>query len=161
MNGFDRRNEFDRVWQRVVESSAAAPPPPPPPVKSSGDTLRAFMQQEAQFSAVCGALWRKAGNFPALREVQKTSKAHLRRLRTAYFIQTGETYAPQTVRADVRGVTRTVREQIVALRRCGQDYLKASANEQDAELSALYRTLSAETATQAERLSGLLERLMG
>lgn len=154
---------YDKVWQRVIQSAAgqetehsAAQTLPP----DTGEQLRAFMDEESLNLAYCQALYRRTRANGAVRAQAQQCRRALHRLRTAYYIQTGKVYDARTVQPQVTAVSQMLRLRVLTLRACAERYMKASVSETQPQLRELYAQLSREKTQQAGQLSGLLETMM-
>ena len=141
---------FDRLWQRVQGNAAV------PPRRTESDTLRRFLDETAQSLALeRRLLCRCADLAPLCRE----TRSRLRRLRAAFYLQTGEHYCPPEACPVRGGLLPDLRADCLASR-SRAERLSAAAQTAPDDLRALYETLSAEEQTHAERLSELLCRLL-
>ena len=141
---------FDRLWQRV-QGGEAAPKP-----RSEADTLRRLSDDTAQALALERRL---QGRCAALAPLCRETASRLRRLRAAYYLETGECCCPPETCSVRGGLLPSLRADCLAARaRAGQ--YAAAAQEAGAELRALYETLAVEEQTHAARLAALLCRLL-
>ena len=141
---------FDRLWQRV-QGGEAAPKP-----RSEADTLRRLSDDTAQALALERRL---QGQCAALVPLCRETASRLRRLRAAYYLETGECCCPPETCSVRGGLLPSLRADCLAARaRAGQ--YAAAAQGANAELRALYETLAAEEQTHAARLAALLCRLL-
>ncbi len=141
---------FDRLWQRVQGGEAA------PPRRDDGDVLRRFLDETAQALALERRMQIRCAEIaPLCRE----TFSRLRRLRTAYYLQTGERYCPPEACTVRGGLLKDLRADCLAARDRAFRYAAAAEAAPD-DLRALYQTLSAEEQTHAGRLSELLCRLL-
>ena len=141
---------FDRLWQRVQSAEEA------PPRRNDADTLRAFLDETAQALVLERRLQARCAELsPLCRE----TFSRLRRLRAAYYLQTGERHClPET--CSVRGgLLPDLRAGCLASRARAGRYAAAAKTAPDA-LRVLYETLAAEEQTHAERLAEQLCRLL-
>ena len=89
----------------------------------------------------------------------RETASRLRRLRAAYYLETGECCCPPETCSVRGGLLPSLRADCLAARaRAGQ--YAAAAHGANAELRSLYETLSAEEQTHAARLAALLCRLL-
>ena len=141
---------FDRLWQRV-QGGEAAPKP-----RSEADTLRRLSDDTAQALALERRL---QGQCAALVPLCRETASRLRRLRAAYYLETGECCCPPETCSVRGGLLPALRADCLAARaRAGQ--YAAAAQEAGAELRALYEMLAVEEQTHAARLAALLCRLL-
>ena len=141
---------FDRLWQRV-QGGEAAPKP-----RSEADTLRRLSDDTAQALALERRL---QGQCAALAPLFRETASRLRRLRAAYYLETGECCCPPETCSVRGGLLPSLRADCLAARaRAGQ--YAAAAQEAGAELRTLYETLAVEEQTHAARLASLLCRLL-
>ena len=141
---------FDRLWQRVQGAE------PAPPRQNQTDTLRRFLDDTAQALALERRLQARCAELsPLCRE----TFSRLRRLRAAYYLQTGERYCPPETCSVRGGLLPDLRADCLASRARAERYA-ASAQSAPDDLHALFETLSAEEQTHSERLAVLLCRLL-
>ena len=141
---------FDRLWQRVQGAE------PSPPRRNDADTLRGFLDETAQaFTLERRLQMRCAELSPICRE----TVSRLRRLRAAYYLQTGERHCPPETCSVRGGLLPDLRADCLAARTRAGRYSAAAKAAPD-DLRALYETLAAEERTHAGRLTELLCRLL-
>ena len=140
---------FDRLWARVQGTEA-------PPRRTEADTLRRFLDETAQAFALERRL--QAG-CAELSPLCRETFSRLRRLRAAYYLQTGERHCPPETCPVRGGLLPGLRADCLASRARAARYA-AAAQTAPEELRPLYETLSAGEQTHAERLSDLLCRLL-
>ena len=141
---------FDRLWQRV-QGAETVPPRP-----DHADTLRRFLDETAQALALERRLQASCAELsPLCRE----SFSRLRRLRAAFYLQTGERHCPPATCPVRSGLLPDLRADCLASRARAGRYA-AAAQSAPEELQPLYETLSAEEQTHSERLAALLCRLL-
>jgi hypothetical protein len=141
---------FDRLWQRVQGAEAV------PTRRNDTDTLRAFLDETAQAFALERRLQMRCAELsPLCRE----TFSRLRRLRAAFYLQTGERHCPPETCSVRGGLLPDLRADCLASRARAGRYAAAAETAPD-DLHALYEALSAEEQTQSERLAELLCRLL-
>ena len=141
---------FDRLWQRVQGAEAVSPR------GNDTDTLRAFLDETAQAFALERRLQMRCAELsPLCRE----TFSRLRRLRAAYYLQTGERHCPPDTCPVRGGLLPDLRVDCLASRALAGRYAAAAQTAPD-NLRALYETLSTEEQTHAERITELLCRLL-
>ena len=141
---------FDRLWQRVQGAE------PCPLCRNDADTLRGFLDETAQAFALERRLQMRCAELsPLCRE----TFSRLRRLRAAYYLQTGERHCPPETCPVRGGLLPDLRADCLACRARAGRYAAAAETAPD-NLHALYETLSAEEQTHVERLTELLCRLL-
>ena len=141
---------FDRLWQRV-QGGEAAPKP-----RSEADTLRRLSDDTAQALALERRL---QGQCAALVPLCRETASRLRRLRAAYYLETGECCCPPETCSVRGGLLPSLRADCLAARARAGQYAAAAQTAPD-DLRVLYEALSAEERTHAERLAALLCRLL-
>ena len=140
---------FDRLWQRVQGAEQA------PTRRNDMGTLRGFLDETAQAFALERRLQMRCAELsPLCRE----TFSRLRRLRAAYYLQTGERHCPPETCLLRGGLLPDLRADCLACRARAGRYAAAQTAPDD--LRALYEALSAEERTHAERLTELLCRLL-
>ena len=141
---------FDRLWQRV-QGGETAPKP-----RSEADTLRRLSDDTAQALALERRL---QGRCAALAPLCRETASRLRRLRAAYYLETGECCCPPETCSVRGGLLPALRSDCLAARARAGQYTAAAQGAND-ELRALYETLAVEEQTHAARLASLLCRLL-
>ena len=141
---------FDRLWQRVQGAEAALPR------RNNPDTLRAFLDETAQAFALERRLQMRCAE---LQPICRETFSRLRRLRAAYYLQTGERHCPPETCSVRGGLLPDLRADCLAARARAGRYAAAAKTAPD-DLRALYEALSAEEQAHAERLAELLCRLL-
>ena len=141
---------FDRLWQRVQGAEAVLPR------RNDTDTLRGFLDETAQALALERRLQVRCAELSLL---CRETFSRLRRLRAAYYLQTGERHCPPETCSVRGGLLPDLRADCLASRARAGRYSAAAETAPD-DLRALYETLSVEEQTHAERLAALLCRLL-
>ena len=156
---------FDKVWQRVLDSNRenTSEQPTQSVQRTDAEILEEFMEDEAFDAAYYTLLSNRVGGGvrSVLRAMANDERAHLKKLRTAYFILTGDTYTPQTVPVKVAGVADALRKRYIAETEASAAYLKAAANAGRPDLTELYKRLSEDERRHSELVNRMLEALMG
>lgn len=151
---------FDRLWARVqgAADTAAAPAQK----RGEAAVLRGFLDETAQSLALeRRQLCAQGCASGALRAICRETMGRLRRLRTAYFLLTGERYYPPETCPVRCGVLTDLRKDYLSARRRGEALAAAAEQAETDELKALYRELSAGEARHAEALRDLIGSLLG
>ena len=162
--GFDP-SVFSSVWERVSGDAAPAVNGPYCRVPTDTDRLRGFMEDEAADIAAYRALARRTGGCEssALARICADEARHLSRLRSAYFILSGERFSPPPQCAPHREerVTDALRARYLAEINGAEEYAKAAESARRKDLSALFSELSADEARHARAVAELLGRCLG
>lgn len=161
----DNFDGFEALWQRVQCPDETQTQALWQPLPADGEIrmLEKYMDDEAASAAAYRALYKRwQGSFCAagFAHMAKDEERHLRRLEGAYFLITGDSYAPK-----MPGKIDT--DMPDALRRAWHEEQKASrayrAATQQAQLPALERMfsqLSEDEDSHATQLFGMIQRLM-
>ena len=141
---------FDRLWQRV-QGGETAPKP-----RSEADTLRRLSDDTAQALALERRL---QGRCAALAPLCRETASRLRRLRAAYYLETGECCCPPETCSVRAGLLPSLRADCLAARARAAAYEDAPAATD--ELRELYRDLAESERTHARQLEGIISRFLG
>ncbi|MBQ8975226.1 MAG: hypothetical protein IJ072_05845 [Oscillospiraceae bacterium] len=154
------QSSFDRVWQRVVEAQPQIQAQPS--AKGGEELLREFMDSTALGIKYYVALYSRLGERrEAVGAIVRQQRRELRRLRAAYFILTGKTYAPQTVKARITGTADALRRRYIAEGESAEAYARAAANTTERDISGLFTELARQRKEHQQTLGRILEDMMG
>ena len=148
-----------RVWRRVTGEPEPADTAPP----ERGDAvLLRFLEEEAadaRFYArmAAAASGAAARTFSAL---ASGSRARLRSLRAAYFLETGETFAPSPACALAREPRAALRLRYAEEGSRGEAYRRAADSAGSRALAEMYRRYAEESGTRQAAILRLCEKLM-
>jgi hypothetical protein len=149
------QENFDRLWSRV-QGTAPAPPSAAP------SALQTFLDETGQTLALEHRLLCRSGRDRAeLLALCRASKSRLRRLRIAYFLQTGENRMPPDACPVSAGYLQDLRRDWLCAARRSAAYAAEVKTTSDEALRGLYSELAGEEAHHAEMLRCLIARKIG
>ena len=142
-------NGFDRIWQRVQGA-------PSRPERDDAAVLRRFLDGTAEAAAFEERLARRtAGVARQLQQLHRETLRRLHMLQTAYFLLTGDTYAPAESCPVQGGILTDLRKDYLrAQERAGQYRAAGTATDREA-LATLYEELAELEAAHAASLHRL------
>jgi rubrerythrin len=163
---FDRA-KFDAVWDRVSGNNPGTGLSPEQTMKLKGADdraqLRKFMDDEAadaQFYCVLaakttGCMRRTLSNIAA------DERRHLKKLRTKYFILSGETYDPAPVCPVIYSVSDALRKRFEGETKGAAAYKAAAEETARKDLADTYLDFAADEARHAMEIERLIECMVG
>ena len=149
-----------RVWERV------APEPQEPEPAWEPDIvvrLRGFIENERDEAAVYGLLALKTRGSRAektLRSIAEEEKRHERRLQSAYFLLTGDTYAPPARHPSAPYLLKTLRERYMGETAGAEAYDRAAAEVPDEGIQATLREIAADERRHGALLRSIIETII-
>lgn len=163
---FDR-TRFDAVWDRVSGSNNAAGTAPMSTAKPKGADdraqLREFMDDEAADAQFYCVLASKTTGCTrrTLSEIAADERRHLKKLRTKYFILTGETYDPAPACPVIYSVSDALRKRYEGEIRGAAAYRAAADMTAREDLADTYLEFAADESRHAMEIERLIECLVG
>ena len=158
MEKFDNKT-FLQVWDRVTEISE----PVKTGVKSDKETLCAFMDR-ASFAQMFYSTLGQRSPSKEIKEVisllGREEGENLRELMSAYFILTGDTYAPERVRPYFSSVLDGVRTMYIGENENVEAYHRAAMETEKGHLTDLYHRLASREEKHGEKLMALIKKIL-
>lgn len=161
------RAQFDAVWDRVNGNNANAytSPASTGKEKSTDDAaqLRAFMDDEALDAQYYCVLASKTSGCTrrTLSNISADERRHLKKLRTKYFILTGEAYDPAPACPVVYSVSDALRKRYAGEVKGASAYKAAAEHTAQEGLADTYLELASEEARHAMDIERLIECMVG
>ena len=157
MEKFDNKTFFE-VWDRVTEK--------PKPIKSGEKTDReklCFFMDKAAFSeAFYTALAQKSRreNAEIFRKLLSAVKEDMRELMSAYFVLTGDTYAPERIRPYFSSVLDGVRDMYLAEKAGVEAYHRSAMETENGSLTDLCHRLASMCEKRADKLMEIIKKAL-
>jgi rubrerythrin len=146
------KENYDSVWDRVFGDADG---------QSSGDdlkTLREFMDDEASDGAYYRALAKKyPKSCKAFSEMAADEERHLRELRTAYFILTGNVYTPKVNPVQITSFTSSLRKQYLGEAEGAKAYTDAAGATKNPKLRDIYLSHARDETRHRDTLESMLQ----
>ena len=152
---------FAAVWERVS--------PPPKPVAAAerprdpAAELRAFLTQEAQRTAyyAAAASLAELRQREQLRALAGDCRQALKKLRTEYFLMTGEQWTLPMPRLQNDGCLGFLRRSYLSEQAGEREYAAAAAGTEKAELRRVYAELAERCSARRESVRALVRGVLG
>lgn len=159
MENFDTKT-FSEVWNRVSLSEQM------PQKNESSDTekLCCFMDLTAAAEAHYAVMAQKSRsreNRAEFAALQREERENLRELQSAYFILSGDTYAPFTAKPYIISMPDALRERYMAEDSGCAAYHRAAMDSQKGSLTELYSRLARVEEKHAGILLKMIKRMLG
>ncbi len=158
MESYDLDN-LSRVWLRVKGSDQKEAP---------GDgflgKLRTYINMEAAHADMYTLLAIKSKGGPAERVFKRAAedeRRHEKLLQTEYFLLSGDTLVPDSIKPSAAYLIEAVRQQYMEELRGAAGYEKEARSAADARTAALFTQLTRDERRHAAAMRALVERLMG
>ena len=151
---------FDAVWQRVSPRESGLIPAEP---KQSGEgQLRDFLAAEAARTAYYSAVARTADGRCAemLRSLSADCGKCTQKLKTEYFLLTGETWTAAPKRLQTDGLLGYLRRAYLTEEAAARHYGEAAAETENETLRTLYAELAECCTRRRESVRALVCRIM-
>ncbi len=155
------QDNFSEIWSRVTAANRAEAGPP---AFDDRAALSEFIEDETSDSAYYSMLASRASLPEARRLFNRLSadeRRHARLLQTAYFLLTGDTYAPKKPAPEPpRSMLEALRLRYAAETQGARAYAEAASKTGDPDLRELFTALSADEKRHAADIKRLAESLM-
>lgn len=152
--------KFNEVWSRVTGDTP----------ESSGDPgekelagLRGFMDGEYSDSM----FYKKLASCLSGREAKRffaglaaDEHCHFKKLQTAYFLMTGDTYMPENKNVQITSILTALYTRFKEETEGAEAYAAAAGNTENARLKCLYTAFSADEARHACGIEKLIEGMV-
>lgn len=145
---------FEEIWARVQ----GAPPEPQRSAPEDGETLRRFLEQEAENAAFERAL---SCRMQSMEPLHRCTCDRFCLLRSLWFLRTGERFTLESKCCTLRGpLLQDLRKDYLAVSDRAERYAAAAAQTADPELRETFVDLAERTAEHRERLKKIIRRML-
>lgn len=159
------REKFDSIWQRVMPNTSEQITPTSQVGKNSDDEsqLRKFIDDESADCNYYAMLAQKCLSRSIKQLFLRLSTeehCHMKRLQTAYFILTGDSYYPAMVCPLINSIMDSLRARYIGETEGAEAYLKAAGETESEKLACIYRELAEDENRHACSIETLIEMMM-
>jgi rubrerythrin len=145
------KENYDSVWDRVFGDTSG---------QDCGDdlkTLREFMDDEASDGAYYRALAKKyPKSCKTFSAMAADEERHLRELRAAYFIMTGNVYTPKVDPVQIASFTSSLRKQYLGEAEGAKAYTEAAGQTKNQKLRNIYLSHAQDESRHRDTLESML-----
>ena len=154
-------NGFDAVWRRVSAQEIPEPQAPAPKL-CPAERLRGFLAEEAARAAYYCAVARLTDGRCAetLRSLSADCGKCVQKLKTEYFLLTGETWVPAPKRLQPDGLLGYLRRAYLTEGAAAREYGEATAEAENDTLRPLFAELAEHCNRRRESVRTLVCRIM-
>ncbi len=151
---------FAAVWSRVMPETEA---PEKRASEDIGEKLPLLIESKAQSMRCYAFLARKYAGKKAgdkFKALSKDEKMHLKKLQTAYYILTGDTYALKNEQIKIVSVLSVLRESFLRERESEKAFILASLNDDEPKRTDLFLKIAADDKRHADILEEIIENTL-